>query len=75
MTVRLFKRSEDGAILCGDCLPPRDVLTTAELSPNLFPGTFHLLKCSHCGVSAQAPVAVEPDTGGVFPFPEAVPST
>lgn len=48
MTERLFKRSEDGAILCEACLPPHEVLLAAELSPSLFPGTFHLLRCSAC---------------------------
>lgn len=46
---QMFKRSEDGAIVCADCLAPDEELTAAALQPRHFPGTYHRLHCARCG--------------------------
>lgn len=53
---QMFKRSEDGAIVCADCLAPEEELTAAALQPRHFPGTYHRLHCARCG----APGAADP---------------
>lgn len=45
----MFRRSTDGSILCRPCLPVADVAVSAELFPNLFPGTWHNVTCIGCG--------------------------
>lgn len=50
---RLYKRSDDGLIVCGDCLPPQDRPTSAELFPKFFPGTYDKLNCTTCGAAGD----------------------
>lgn len=52
--MRMFKRSEDGGIVCEHCLTAAEVLTAAELLPHLFPGTYHRLTCLECLAAPKA---------------------
>ncbi|GAA0580101.1 hypothetical protein GCM10009099_17280 [Caenispirillum bisanense] len=60
----LYRRSTDGAILCRTCLPGADETVSAELFPNLFPGTWHQVTCCRCGYSPP-PAAAVPEAAAV----------
>lgn len=62
----LYRRSTDGAILCRHCLPAAEDTVSAELFPNLFPGTWHQVTCCRCGYSPPLAAAVaESEAAGV----------
>lgn len=48
---RMFRRSEDGALLCDACLEGGEEMVSAQLEPRHFPGTYHKLTCSRCGAA------------------------
>lgn len=56
----MFKRSEDGVIVCADCLAPGEEMVSAELQPRLFPGTYGKLHCTRCGAAGDSAAEATP---------------
>lgn len=55
---RFYRRSDDSSIVCECCLPQHDDTHAVELRADLFPGTFHALRCAECGASPDGTIAL-----------------
>lgn len=57
---RFYRRSDDSKIVCECCLKRHADGNAVELHPDLFPGTFHALRCGECGLSPNGTIVLAP---------------